>query len=153
MLRVAHAQSFVFFLLLHVLCRLACPSPATQVPRNSLGPLTTTFAHPSECWNWGIEDYTASLQQGCTSSSLIDTIDCWPPIPESIVEARSILSSEHFYGLGFYSPGFVCPTGYTSACTQIQPPSGELPSIEVDVSFDFQYPLEPGETAIGCCPK
>ncbi|KAK8085668.1 hypothetical protein PG997_006939 [Apiospora hydei] len=48
-------------------------------------------------------------------------------------------------GWGFYSPGLVCPSGSTSACTK----TADNPT---DGGFTFQFPLTAGETAVGCCP-
>ncbi|KAM3501722.1 hypothetical protein MY10362_005339 [Beauveria mimosiformis] len=46
-------------------------------------------------------------------------------------------------GWGFYSPGLVCPDGYTTACTAI---FGQR------ADWSTQFPLVAGETAVGCCP-
>lgn len=124
--------------------------------RSSLGPLTTTFTLPQECSIYGVmaEDqirYFAKAQD-CSGYGLIDTSTCWPSVPPSLfVEKTLMLPNEQFLGLGFYSPGLVCPSGFTSACTAASVLAGE-PFPQIDVPFVPKFPLEPGETAVGCCP-
>lgn len=48
-----------------------------------------------------------------------------------------------FRGWGFYSPGLVCPHGYTSACTA---------TAGGDAQWPVQFEMLEGETAVGCCP-
>lgn len=69
-----------------------------------------------------------------------DDMSCWPP--PSVNQA--LLRKHPFQGLGFYSPGLACPTGYTTACTAEY---GRRPQ------WDIQFALVPGETAVGCCPE
>ena len=121
--------------------------------RSSLGPLTTTFTPPQECTIWGAIGTSSSLYglwngEGCVSSSILDTSTCWPAIASSVSVPRGAAN-----GRGFYSPGLACPSGHTAACTAAQLPNGVPSPILSGNSFDFQFPLEPGETAIGCCPS
>ena len=110
----------------------------TMSDRRNLGPLTNTFTPPSSCTINVIASDTGSAWQGqeCTDDTVFDAATCWPtatvpaPIPP-------------FEGWGFYSPGLVCPDGYTSACTASFNPS-QSPS--------FQFALSSSETAVGCCP-
>ncbi|KAH8771020.1 hypothetical protein F5883DRAFT_551694 [Diaporthe sp. PMI_573] len=48
-----------------------------------------------------------------------------------------------FRGWGFYSPGLICPHGYTSACTATAKGGAQWP---------VQFVMLEGETAVGCCP-
>ncbi|KAJ6781794.1 hypothetical protein PWT90_08927 [Aphanocladium album] len=68
---------------------------------------------------------------------MIDDVNCWPPRTTGVPPAPTPIG-----GWGFYSPGVVCPTGYTAACTGTY---GERPE------FDFQYTLYNEERAFGCC--
>ncbi|KAI0141884.1 hypothetical protein GGR57DRAFT_486361 [Xylariaceae sp. FL1272] len=45
---------------------------------------------------------------------------------------------------GVFSPGFACPSGYTSACRSTSGGYGNWPPF---------WPLSEGETAVGCCPS
>ena len=134
-------------------------SPPT--PRVALlGPLTTPFTPPQECsylaaYGEGASGYIPGLDQGCNSQIPQDTTSCWPPILPSVWASIS-QSSEidpYFNGLGFYSPGLQCPVGYASACITATPFS-DLSTAYIGADyFSFQYELEAGETAIGCCPS
>jgi hypothetical protein len=112
--------------------------------RNILGPLITTYVAPPICSQYaegnGPVGYAA---QGCSSGNIVDTSSCWPP---ALVSAPG----QPYFGWGFYSPGLICPSGYSSACTTTLEKSGSPPSFAT--SFSFQFPLIPGETAVGCCP-
>lgn len=113
----------------------------TNYNRAILGPLTTTFTPPPPCtiavglcstcdvaW-WG---------QTCAPKTVQDDPNCWPTTTAAAPEPSQML-----YGWGFYSPGLVCPAGYTSACTAI---AGQTSGWKV------QYLMQPAETFVGCCP-
>lgn len=68
----------------------------------------------------------------------VDATQCWPP-----TTAGASYPSLPFYGRGFYSPGLVCPHGYTSACTATANALADWP---------VQFEMLEGETAVGCCP-
>lgn len=110
-----------------------------------LGPLTTSWSIPSRCSVNYVNCETcieAFRGQHCVTSGgtgpVEDDIGCWPP-------AASLNQATHpFLGLGFYSPGLACPTGYTTACTA---------EYGRRAQWDIQFSLVPGETAIGCCPE
>ncbi len=78
------------------------------------------------------------MENGVTGS-VEDDLSCWPPVLTQIVGTPR----HPFLGLGFYSPGLACPTGYTTACTA---------EYGQRAGWDIQYPLVADETAIGCCP-
>lgn len=110
--------------------------------RTILGPLLTTFTPPSTCTEVML-DLTADssegwLAQSCSSDVMNDDASCWPSATSGVT------TSTNLWGFGIYSPGTVCPTGYVTACSAT---SG------VEGGFDFQFPLESSETAIGCCPS
>ncbi|KAH6877063.1 hypothetical protein B0T10DRAFT_193447 [Thelonectria olida] len=114
--------------------------------RTNLGPLTTEFTYPSSC-RVAILSCTncAKGWQGQTCGSnhfntqgVQDNVDCWPERSNS-----SISTSVALNGFGYYSPGLLCPTGYTTACQATGTSDG---------GFVFQFPLLQSETAVGCCP-
>jgi hypothetical protein len=136
--------------------RADTPSP-THTRSNNLGPLTTPFKPPSHCTRaiFGCETCsTAWHAVSCNSSPLgvRDDPSCWPS-----ATGYPRHTEPYYTGLGFYSPGLVCPTGYYHACTAISPSPGQtdIPEIITKGPYDhggFQYPLVEGETAVGCCP-
>ncbi|KAI1152431.1 hypothetical protein F4825DRAFT_310081 [Nemania diffusa] len=107
--------------------------------RTNLGPLTTNswtytctevIQECSDCDNgWAA--------QTCIDGVVTDNQECWPPRATNVPKTSGALDA-----WGVYSPGIVCPGGYTSVATAIQSSS----------DFEFQYPLKAKETAIGCCP-
>jgi hypothetical protein len=125
----------------------------TGVSRTILGPLTTVFTPPPLCTTVFAETTLGSddgfyvwRAQTCyhgsggeASSVLRDNSDCWPT-PTTGVSAPY----GPFLGWGFYSPGLLCPQGYSRACTAVAGAKTEWPA---------QFVLDAGETAVGCCPQ
>lgn len=121
--------------------------------RTLLGNLTTTFTQPASCtlaWLGAPDSGTASgwLAQDCHPVSRDeftneDDTDCWPPrmtgVPTPTATPRVWAN-----GWGYYSPGYICPAGYITACSATAGGSSD---------FSMQFPLTAGETAIGCCPR
>ncbi|KAK3339051.1 hypothetical protein B0H65DRAFT_433093 [Neurospora tetraspora] len=100
--------------------------------RVNLGPLTTVFTAPAACSTAIFADNKLGWRgQLCVDDgqSITDNTDCWPGTQR-----------------GFYSPGLFCPEGYTSACT-----ASAVDGV-TSTGWKAQYPLQDGETAIGCCP-
>lgn len=131
------------------------------VSRVNLGPLTTTFTPPSSCASFMALDQAlssawfpqgkiieANMAQSCDRwKNFGDDPLCWPP-PSPTPTGSAALP---LHGYGLYSPGLICPLGYTRACYQAAGTSpGQLTEL---VSYNFQYPLEEEEYAIGCCPE
>ncbi|AEO65597.1 d99e07fe-2df0-492e-9305-e01d445d4ce0 [Thermothielavioides terrestris] len=111
-----------------------------------LGPLTTTWTMPDSCTVHVLDCATCSegfRGQTCiVSDGSVEPVDytgCWPPITD-----HAPLPRTPFLGWGFYSPGLVCPAGYTTACSAEYGKRAE---------WDIQFTLLPGETAVGCCPE
>lgn len=157
-------------------------SPTSTRSASALGPLTTTFTRPSSCtYLFGgasaqtVLDATVAAQaQMCTgvfeeggagpnagnssfpTAFFFDDVDCWPPAavetPSSTAPDAESPAVTPLNGRGFYSPGLVCPKGYTTACTQAISDDGSHSAITQGVSFTFQFDLSAGETAVGCCP-
>ncbi|KAI8663117.1 ADH-N domain-containing protein [Fusarium sp. Ph1] len=116
-------------------------SAITSQPRTILGPLTTTFTQPSSCRDLvGLcETCHAAFQgQSCGQMGAQDNPSCWPP-----TSAGAPSPTHPLRGWGIYSPGIVCPSGHTSACTAIAGGNSE---------WLVQFSMKAGETAVGCCP-
>ncbi|KAK0733518.1 hypothetical protein B0T26DRAFT_745553 [Lasiosphaeria miniovina] len=95
-------------------------TPQTADSRPILGPLTTTFTPPAPCLVPVGQCTTCTVAwngQECAPSSgtfAQDAETCWPATTNGVPKVTL-----PFAGWGFYSPGLVCPVGYTSACTAI----------------------------------
>lgn len=125
-----------------------------MTPRPNLGPLTTTFTAPKRCAKAVLAPTApplppppppggrggARLAQTCYKDHAMDDAACWPsPNKGAATPAAAALG-----GWGVYTPGLVCPDSYTTACSATAGVKG---------GFDFQFGLEAGETAVGCCPR
>ncbi|KAI0418213.1 hypothetical protein F5X98DRAFT_386438 [Xylaria grammica] len=110
------------------------------VTRTNLGPLTTnTWTYTcteviQQCGSCGV----GWAAQTCVDGVVTDNQECWPPRATNVPTTGDAL-----LGWGVYSPGIVCPGGYTSAAAATHGGSS---------NFKFEYPLTAGERAIGCCP-
>ena len=124
--------------------KLASNSPLNRNTRVNLGPLTTKFSLDESCYGM----FTSTLAQNpvgfwaksCLRNGKVeDNTACWPP---------QTISS--FNSFGVYSPGYICPSQYTSACSQA---TGTNVDRTLDIaSFAFQFAPTGAETAVGCCP-
>lgn len=122
--------------------------PIPTPTRVNLGPLTTVFVPPPYCSRAAVAGSEAVLGQSCDpvddkTASAADDTGCWPRATAYPSVAKSSLA-----GLGFYSPGLLCPTGYQSACTAVSTSKGQTAAAP-QVTGKFQFPLVAGETAIG----
>lgn len=118
--------------------------------RPILGHLTESWTPPASCFSVQVPGARASpwtaafLGRTCRGYyyGVFDDANCWPP---TTANAPEHLNTAFFSGWGFYSPGTLCPSGFTKACTATfdQPVTG----------WKLQFPLAPGETAAGCCPR
>jgi hypothetical protein len=109
-----------------------------------LGPLTTAWSPPDSCTVYVPECVGAKCTKAYRAQQCVgpqawgsDNAECWPPVTVSTPKPP-------FQGWGYYSPGLVCPTGYTTACTAEYGGTSE---------WNMQFTLAPGETAVGCCPE
>ena len=145
----------------------ATSSPST---RSVLGPLTTTFTRPSSCSllysvsyaNYDVtttSDPVARQAVNCSpytysqtqvEAVLEDDVNCWPPVTGRIPNESGL---HILTGWGLYSPGLICPDGYTTACSAALLNDGTPSTITQGLSFGFQFDLLPAETAVGCCPR
>ena len=56
----------------------------------------------------------SEVHQAHTSEFLVDDADCWPKVAQNATTPPI-----DFLGWGLYSPGLLCPSGYTTACSTI----------------------------------
>ncbi|PSN60185.1 hypothetical protein BS50DRAFT_593963 [Corynespora cassiicola Philippines] len=130
------------------------PTP-TSLPRpNLLGPLTTTFTPPPHCSSAALACPTCNKAfrgQTCRAG-LQEDASCRPPRAR-VSGASSLDANANVAPVGFYSPGLICPTGYTRACSATTPAPRATSGARQDLDFAFDFPPAPGETAVGCCPS
>lgn len=149
--------------------------PQTTAIRTELGPLTTTFVPPPDCssilWytsytDWhglqahnfqcGYKTYTTSGTGGSTVTSIMYKLSslreiCFPSGFASYMNRPASLDVAPGTGLlHFFSPGLVCPAGFTTACAIVKQTDVPLPPGDPVGVWSL---LRPGETAVGCCPR
>ena len=130
---------------------------------NINGPLTTAWAQPASCTiplfflaTNPTEFAVSTVSQGVTCVMGISTTCTTGPSSCSEIATYSTKADSRCfppgtlslasYGFpsGFYSPGYVCPQSYTTACETTMGGTG---------NFLPFFPLIADETAIGCCPR
>jgi hypothetical protein len=122
--------------------------------RTNVGPLTTVFTPPTACFTPAIESdadpsvFQAYYGNTCiatgTGSTLVLAPSCYPPGTGIVFASYSTMP--------FYSPGLSCPAGFTSACAVTRVEGETLPQSTRSTDPNIWSMLEPGETAIACCP-
>lgn len=123
-------------------------SIAKATSTNILGPLTQTWTQPSGCTvvvGGGPcpTCTTAWVDQQCIEpTGAAGDTSCFPP---TTAGASPKATDSAVRSWGVYSPGLVCPSGYSSACSSHGP--------ENTGDYDFHFPPGPSESAIGCCPS
>lgn len=140
---------------------------AVPTARTNLGPLTTTFSADSTC---SIIDGTFTKVGGALNGAVgymchrghSDTEGdgqlfyaddtCFPNSLAAYVNK----GDRWLDSIAVYSPGSVCPHGFTEACTMarsandVPPTTGRGFATASRAVFNI---LEIGETAVGCCPR
>ncbi len=131
--------------------------------RTNLGPLTTTFSAPSSCslvdgsftkTGGGLNGVVGYACRAVAGNGQIFGADpaCFP----NSLAAYISTGDKWLTSIAVYSPGSICPNGFSSACTMTRsandepPTTGRLFQTASRAMFNI---LEIGETAIGCCPK
>jgi hypothetical protein len=145
----------------------------------NVGPLTTTFSAPASCSAAG---YRTVIAPATVPGDLLYGADClWNPAPECNPQPdalRSLISSANSGNptagqfIAYNSPGLVCPAGFATvgSAERASPtsitfsggfnspvfPNGT--SDENDRFFEpgleiFLAAMDPGETAVMCCPR
>jgi hypothetical protein len=135
-------------------------STSTDLPALTvnLGPLTTTFTPLPDCTSlravyWGrsvlpSEVYTlVNLERGysCARTLAEARTECLPMrwgAAYNHVNQNSGVNNVY----PVYSPGLVCPAGYSTGCVMVYSTKGGA-----DTATRWSI-LQPGESAIGCCP-
>jgi len=127
----------------------------------NLGPLTTTWTPPAGCsvlieavadtatvaiWAQAWQAQSCQSLVAPTFVEVADNPNCWPPRDPSLSGYTTPLSLN---GWGYYSPGYDCPVGYTTACVAGATSTAAVGTVDV---FGFQFELSDGEMAVGCCP-
>lgn len=142
---------------------------------SNVGPLTTTFTPPPSCTSSPLIAYADP-----STSAWYHYVSCQFSIPGCTPSGTSGLSStasENFAvaTIPYYSPGYICPSGWKTVGTAVHQPGDTDSSWTPSVTGAFQTAadwtnahvdehylappyalangLEPGETAIGCCPR
>ncbi|KAF2972069.1 hypothetical protein GQX73_g1614 [Xylaria multiplex] len=109
--------------------------------RTNLGPLTTnTWTYTCTEVIQGYGQYNAGwAAQTCINGIVTDNQECWPPRATDVPKTGNAL-----FGWGVYSPGFVCPGGYTSAAetthggfSPIQDPNGHQTCVQFKPTTSF----------------
>jgi hypothetical protein len=115
---------------------------AVDISRALLGPLTTTFTPSPSCTSLVacVDCDVAYQAQLCRNDGSDDFTGCWPEAENAGAPTPTL----PLFGWGFYSPGLACPTGHYTACAATAGLSG---------TWDPQFSLTAGETAVGCCPR
>jgi len=121
--------------------------------RTNVGPLTTVFTPPTTCFTPAVESdeptlfyayYGNTCWATSTESTLVLDSSCYPPGTGIVFASYSTIP--------FYSPDISCPAGFTSACAVTRVEGEALPQFTRSTDPDIWSMLEPGETAIACCP-
>ncbi|KAI1769039.1 hypothetical protein GGR53DRAFT_461829 [Hypoxylon sp. FL1150] len=110
-----------------------------------LGPLTTTWTPPPACTVVVAACSTCTYgwaAQSCPgTSSVTDDPSCWPP---RMSGAYTPPASNPLLAWGIYTPGSICPQGYSAACSY----DGGARTGD----FEFDFSPRKTETVNGCCP-
>lgn len=140
-------------------------------PHTILGSLTTAFQPPSACqgiWGdvysstdiaarWGVTCDINNRKSGLRPVQ--DGPNCYPP---GLISYSSDLdNNQPGVTLPLYSPGLVCPSGWSAACTVRRGNGAPTPNIATVTGDFLPYLddskfwsiLQDGETLVGCCPR
>ncbi|KAM7215437.1 hypothetical protein V8F06_009197 [Rhypophila decipiens] len=135
------------------------PPLQKRIVASVLGPLTTTWTQPKDC-TYLLQPLSTLTNffrnQGCIIRTP-DAIDpnatgipedrasCWPP-----TTSNAPTPTPPFFGWGIYSPAYICPQGYVTACSAEY---GRRSKAGGWSTAKMQFDIEPGETVFGCCPE
>ena len=113
-------------------------------------PLLTTFTAAPWCSETAIDfncDVVADGDASCSGllyPATSETSSCRVAYPTDCVPRPGMIQS--------YSPGLVCPYGWTSAVTISHAPDGSLATSGVAPEAPYDEP-HAGETVVYCCPS
>lgn len=136
---------------------------AIPTATSNLGPLTTTFVPASSC---GVMDGSFTKVGGGLNGAVgyacqVATRDGQIFGPDPACFPNSLASyinngDRWLSSLAVYSPGSICPEGFSAACTVERSKDDEPPTTTrniITASRAMYNVLQIGETAVGCCPK
>lgn len=119
------------------------------ISTTNVGPLTTTFTPPQDCSTPRVFDIivpglTLLIRGGevYSNGDFNFASSCFPPITTEIGSPIGATV------LQVYSPGSICPFGYTSACLIVSPGA----SIESAGTVLAWSAIASGDTVTACCP-
>jgi hypothetical protein len=142
----------------------------------NIGPATTTFTAPASCATAYRTMIAPATDPGHPEWNVhcpwVPPADCNPSgsIVQSIISSAEGTNPTAGLFIVYQSPGIVCPSGqatvgvaekYSPTSTSISGAfnlSNDNPSGDIDVFFEpqvdaFLAALDPGETAVLCCPR
>lgn len=130
-----------------------------------VGSLTTTFTPPSECSTTLLSEFDLAGATGFVGhwgyqcqvgeTSLVPKPTCFPEGHLSSWPSRHERSSGDIL---IYSPGYVCPAGWTSACSISRGQNEEPPTASgtrgIFSGTQIMWnAIQAGQVIIGCCPQ
>ncbi len=124
----------------------------------NLGPLTSTFTPPAACTGInaagpGNEAFFDEAEYLGHVSCVLPAVNACAPTPTG--SAADLAAHPERY-LTYYSPGVVCPAGWTTVGRyDLEKPTDGLYRSEGmdDFYYKSEWPLEPSETLVVCCPE
>ncbi|KAJ6028866.1 hypothetical protein N7540_004442 [Penicillium herquei] len=127
---------------------------ATKTSMN-LGPLTTTFTPPSDCFTekWvkhgnSSDDNTLMWGWGCPSNGVGEASTCY-----QLSQYEAIVVWKWGKATGdlnyVFSPGYICPSGYEAAFSSTY---GYTANTDYDLKA-ASVTMVPGDTLTACCPS
>lgn len=145
------------------------------------GPLTTTFTAPASCITAAADTAIAvatdpaEAEWDANCGLWLPPANCNPNgnVIRSIISSADSSNPQVGYIIVYHSPGLICPSGWSTAgsAARANPTSVnvagafnasiEVPSLPSGAPLEFFEPeldvflaaLDPGETAIACCPR
>ena len=125
--------------------------------RTILGPLTTTFTPPPSCsiiysQSVFLSSWSPNFQRGAVCTAIPANGDAGVYFDPSCYPSATAPTQDVMAGFP-YSPGFICPAGYSTACMAAKLSNGLPSTIPQGTSFDFPVSLRAAETAVGFCPR
>jgi hypothetical protein len=134
----------------------------------NFGPLTTTFTPPASCMpsNTGLYCYTGYCAWGfsCGTASAVSA-ESWILLTECLPSYSLLNYATVVRGILettiVYSPGLICPQGYTTVLQQIGTKgtywtnlwTQSQPYSTLSINAPINLEVSPGETAVVCCPR
>lgn len=126
---------------------------STTSVRNNLGPLTTTFVPFKRCSDYTIVDSSSKDEFVEIGVAFYFSTYCGVTETGCLPEATPTgypNGSPREIGKAFYSPGLICPLGWTTAALATAGSKPDGYGLQNSIAIGT---LMPEETAVACCPK